>query len=57
MAEKISWAERHPEVLRRMGDAAREVYEAKYRPETNYGQLLGVYEAAVAEVQEHTGRS
>ena len=52
LAEKISWAEQHPQILRRMGHAAREAYEARYAPETNYRQLMGVYETAIAESRE-----
>ena len=52
LAHKISWAEQHPGLLRRMGQAAREAYEARYAPETNYEQLMSVYEAAIAESRE-----
>lgn len=50
LAKKISWAERHPEEMRTMGENARREYEAKYTPEINYQQLIAIYDAAVAEV-------
>lgn len=53
LAEKIAWAESHPDTMRRMGDAARAEYEAKYTPEINYHQLMEIYTEAIAEVKAH----
>lgn len=49
MADKMRWAIEHPELMRRMGDAARQRYEALYRPEHNYEQLMAIYRDAIAE--------
>jgi glycosyltransferase involved in cell wall biosynthesis len=50
LAQKITWAERHPEAMRAMGENARRVYEANYTPEINYRQLIAIYQQAIAEV-------
>jgi glycosyltransferase involved in cell wall biosynthesis len=52
LAAKVEWAWRHPDDLGRMGRAARAEYEAKYRPSTNYEQLIGVYRTAMAQRAE-----
>ena len=43
LAQKISWAESHPEEMIRMGIAARAEFEAKYTPEHNYEILMNIY--------------
>ena len=48
-AAKVRWAAGHPEEMRRMGLAARRVYERKYTPEVNYRRLMTIYEQAIAE--------
>lgn len=53
LAAKMQWAEANPEAMRRMGEAARAEYEAKYTAEKNYQQLMTIYEDAIAE---HKGR-
>jgi len=40
----------------RMGSAARATYETRYTPDSNYRQLIGIYEAAVAERDCHSTR-
>lgn len=47
LAQKIAWAEQHPEQMRRMGRAAREEYLVKYTPEHNHTQLMEIYELAL----------
>jgi glycosyltransferase involved in cell wall biosynthesis len=47
-AEKVAWAEAHPEDLARMGRAARQEYERKYTPERNYEVLMRIYRAAMS---------
>ncbi len=47
LAAKVRWAVAHPDEMRRMGRNARRVYEAKYTPEVNYGQLMDVYKQAI----------
>ena len=49
LAAKVGWAAGHPEEMRRMGLAARRVYERKYTPEVNYRRLMTIYEQAIAE--------
>lgn len=48
LAEKIAWAEAHPEQMVRMGQAARAEYEAEYTPERNYEMLMDIYDDAIA---------
>ena len=43
LAAKVGWATTHPEEMRRMGAAAREVYEERYTPDKNYTQLMSIY--------------
>jgi glycosyltransferase involved in cell wall biosynthesis len=50
LADRIRWAQAHPQEMARMGEAARAEYEAKYNPEENVGQLTGVYRRAMADV-------
>ena len=55
LAAKVRWAVAHPEEMCRMGLNARRVYEEKYTPETNYRQLMAIYDAAI-EVNRRTGK-
>jgi glycosyltransferase involved in cell wall biosynthesis len=48
LADKIAWAENHPEEMARMGRAARAEYEKKYTPERNHELLMDIYEDAIA---------
>ncbi len=47
LAAKVRWAAEHPSDMRRMGDNARRVYEDRYTPESNYRQLMAIYDEAV----------
>lgn len=49
LAEKLDWADRNPEVLREMGNRAREQYEGKYTSAKNYSQLMQIYATAMHE--------
>lgn len=49
LARKVRWATEHPEEMRRMGRTARRVYEEKFTPETNYLQLMAIYQEAIME--------
>ncbi len=51
LASKMAWAQAHPDEMRTMGGRARQEYEAKYTPETNYRQLLAIYDDAIAAVK------
>lgn len=46
LAEKIRWAMEHPEILSRMGENARRLYEEKYMEDRNYRMLVAIYERA-----------
>ncbi len=45
---KIRWLYDNPKENNRMGIAAREEYELRYKEEANYAQLINVYESVVA---------
>ncbi len=47
LAAKMAWALAHPEELARMGQRARQVYEAHYTPQRNHDQLLSIYQQAL----------
>jgi len=47
LAEKLRFAETHPDTMRQMGRNARHEYEAKYTPQRNHEQLMEVYRAAM----------
>lgn len=49
LAQKIAWAQTHPEEMNTMGENARREYEARYTPEINYRQLLAIYRDAMVE--------
>lgn len=48
LAEKLRWAQAHPQEMRAMGDAARSRYEADFTSRSNYDALLGIYAKAAA---------
>jgi glycosyltransferase involved in cell wall biosynthesis len=48
LAEKVRWAWTHQAEFGQMGKAARRQYENFYTAEHNYGQLLSIYEQAIA---------
>ncbi|NJR39884.1 MAG: glycosyltransferase family 4 protein [Leptolyngbyaceae cyanobacterium CSU_1_4] len=47
LAEKINWAIANPERMLTMGRNARSTYEQHYTPETNYRQLMSIYEKVI----------
>ncbi len=49
LARSLAWAEAFPEKMRGMGERARADYEARFTPERNYRQLLGIYRDAIDE--------
>ncbi|CAH0351849.1 Phosphatidyl-myo-inositol mannosyltransferase [Aquabacterium sp. CECT 9606] len=49
LAAKIEWAQSHPQEMIRMGQAARQEYEARYTPERNCAELIEIYRAAMAQ--------
>lgn len=50
LAEKMRWAQAHPEQMAEMGRNARALYEAEFTAERNYHQLMAIYQDAIAEV-------
>lgn len=51
LADKMAWAQSHPEEMRRMGREARFTYERLYTPEKNYQILMAIYSEAIAEAK------
>lgn len=49
LASKVRWARQHPEEMGNMGANGRKVYEQRYSPCVNFGQLAKIYAAAVEQ--------
>jgi len=47
LAEKMQWADRHPEEMLKMGREARWEYETKYTSAINFKQLMAIYKDAI----------
>jgi glycosyltransferase involved in cell wall biosynthesis len=47
LAEKLIWAEAHPDEMVKMGKSARAEYESRYTPERNYAMLFEIYKEAI----------
>ncbi|HEY4374007.1 MAG TPA: glycosyltransferase [Burkholderiales bacterium] len=47
LAEKLAWAQQNPQRMRRMGAAARQVYEGNYTSAANFRQLRAIYQDAL----------
>lgn len=52
LADKLAWAQAHPERMAEMGRKARAQYEAEFSAEVNYRRLMEIYEGVLAE-QRH----
>jgi glycosyltransferase involved in cell wall biosynthesis len=48
LADKIAWAQTHPEQMAAMGCRARAQYEAEFSAEVNYRRLMEIYEGVLA---------
>ena len=48
LANKIEWADNHPQEMAEMGRNARITYENKYTAKQNYRQLIQIYDEALA---------
>ena len=48
LADKVRWAKAHPMEMIGMGKNARRVYEAHYTPESNYQQLMTIYQQFIS---------
>lgn len=47
LARSLDYARAHPEQMSEMGAQARAVYEARFSPQRNYEELMGIYAEAV----------
>ncbi len=47
LAAKVRWAAAHSSDMRRMGENARRIYEDRYIPESNYRQMMTIYDEAI----------
>lgn len=50
LADKMRWADAHPEAMRSMGNAARLEYEQKFTSSINFSQLMNIYRKAMHAV-------
>lgn len=51
LADKITWAQAHPEQMAEMGRTARAQYEAEFSAKVNYQRLMEIYAGVLAERQ------
>lgn len=51
LAEKMLWAQQHPERMVEMGRNARTLYETEFSADRNYAQLMEIYQDAISEVK------
>lgn len=51
LADKMAWAQQHPQQMAQMGRNARTLYEAEFTAERNYQQLIAIYHDAIREVK------
>jgi glycosyltransferase involved in cell wall biosynthesis len=49
LAAKVEWAWSHPRAMKRMGLAARKVYELKYTAKKNYAILMDIYRKVITK--------
>lgn len=54
LAQKMLWAQQHPQQMAEMGCNARAVYEAEFTAERNYQQLMAIYQGAISEIKGKT---
>jgi glycosyltransferase involved in cell wall biosynthesis len=57
LADKLAWAQAHPEQMAEMGRKARVQYEAEFSAEVNYRRLMEIYDEAMAVHQQKKGTS
>ncbi len=55
LATQVRYAFTHPEHMAEMRRNARREYEEKYTPESNYRQLMAIYERAMENAQRRRG--
>lgn len=49
LAQKVTWAWNHPNVMSEMGRNARQTFEEKYTAERNYAMLIKIYEDVISQ--------
>ena len=49
LADKIRWAESHPEEMAAMGERGREIYQDNYTSDQNYRMLMAIYKEISAD--------
>jgi glycosyltransferase involved in cell wall biosynthesis len=54
LAEKMKWADNHPDEMLKMGREARWEYETKYTSAINFKQLMSIYQDAIHAHREIT---
>ena len=52
LAERLRWANDHPDEMKRMGRLARADYERRYTPAQNHAMLMNIYRDAIAAAGE-----
>jgi glycosyltransferase involved in cell wall biosynthesis len=52
LADKLAWAQAHPERMAEMGLKARAQYEAEFSAEVNYRRLMEIYDGVLAEQRQ-----
>lgn len=52
LADKLAWAQSHPDELAVMGQTARAQYETEFSAEVNYQRLIAIYDEAIAAKQK-----
>jgi len=55
LADKLAWAQAHPEQMAVMGHRARAQYEAEFSAEVNYRRLMEIYDGVLAERRNKPG--
>jgi len=56
MAQKLDWAQAHPEKMAEMGRNARKKYETEFSADRNYKQLVTIYEDAIYQLAQESDR-
>jgi len=52
LAQKMRWAQEHPDAMAQMGRNARALYESEFTGDRNYQMLLAIYKDAIGATHE-----
>jgi glycosyltransferase involved in cell wall biosynthesis len=55
LASKLTWADAHPDDMRKMGQMARQRYEQRFTADINHRELVHIYQKAIAENGQDSG--